>query len=145
MNIIGQTERASVLLCRQENGQLRVLDIEIGGFTPGLFDVLDISGTAYLGGGIIKFSLLDGYDIVTDVGPGETWELSFLHADVIDRFESVVSYDFIGLPSFQYNVFQREDDLIFQATNTVPLPGAVLLGMLGLSTAAWRLRKRGSA
>jgi hypothetical protein len=119
-----------------------ILDVEIGGFMPGTFDVLDIKGTAFLTGGNINFSFLPGYDIVTDVGPGETWELSFLTAGNIDSlFDPVINYNFMSLPYFQFNVFQQDNDLIFQATNTVPLPGAFLLGCIGLGCIQVVLRR----
>jgi hypothetical protein len=118
-----------------------LMEIEIGGFTPGTFDFIDITGTADLTGGNINFSFLSGYDIVTDVGPGETWELTFLSADSIESFNSVINYNFMGLPYFHYDVFQRDNDLIFQATNTVPLPGAFLLGCIGLGCIQVVLRR----
>ena len=119
-----------------------ILDMEIGGFAPGSFDFLDITGTADLSGGNINFSFLPGYDIITDVGPGDSWELTFLSADYISSFDSVINYNFLGLPYFSFNVFQRGNDLVFEATNVVPLPPAVLLGGIGLALAAWKMRRR---
>jgi len=49
-----------------------ILDIEIGGFTAGLFDLLNITGTSDLPGGNINFSFLSGYDIISDIGPNQS-------------------------------------------------------------------------
>ena len=118
------------------------LDIEIGGFNDGEHDFLNITETASLGGNI-NFSFLPGYDIVTDIGPGETWELSFLTAGDIDSlFNPVFNYNFASLSYFAFDTFQRGNDLVFQATNVVPVPGAFLLGSLGLSLAGLLLRRR---
>ena len=117
------------------------LDIEIGGFNDGEYDFLNITETASLGGNI-NFSFLPGYDIVTDVDPGETWELTFLTAGSIGSFNSTINYNFASLPYFQFNVLQRDSSLYLQATNLVPVPGAFLLGCLGLSFAGLKLRRR---
>ena len=117
-----------------------ILDIEIGGFTSGLYDLLDITGTADLDGNI-NFSFLPGYNIITDVGPGQSKEFTFLSAGYINSFNSVINYNFTGLKYFQFDVFQQGNELVFQATNTVPVPAAFLLGILGLSVAGVKLRK----
>jgi hypothetical protein len=123
-------------------GGTGTLQIEIGGFDPGEYDVLDITGTAYLTGGTIELMFLSGYDISTDVGYGQTMSLMFLEADGgIDSFASSVTYDFLGTPAgFTYDVYQNGYGLWFSATNnnitpaSVPAPGALLLGLLGLAT-----------
>jgi hypothetical protein len=128
-----------------------ILDIEIGGFTPGTFDLLDITGTAFLTGGDINLSFLGGYDIGTDIGYGASSSLMFLEADLgIDSFASTVTYDFLGTPlGFTYDVFQQGNGLWFQATNTntggpnvIPAPGAILLGSIGVGLVGWLRRRR---
>ncbi|MBA7625249.1 hypothetical protein ES703_32675 [subsurface metagenome] len=120
-----------------------ILDIEVGGFTPGSFDLLDITGTAYLPGGNINFSFLPGYDIASDIGPLQSKELQFLNAGYIDSFASAITYDFLGSPlGFQYDVFQQGNGLVFQATNTIPAPGALILGSIGVVLTGWLRRRR---
>ena len=119
------------------------LAIEIGGFAPGSSDLLDITGTAYLSGGNINFSFLGGYDIASDIGPTESMTLQFLNAGYIDSFSSGITYDFLGSPfGFEYNVFQQNNGLFFQATNTIPAPGALLLGSIGVGFVGWLRRRR---
>ena len=131
------------------------LEIEIGGFNPGEYDFLDITGTAFLTGGTIDFMFLDGYDISTDIGYGEGLSLMFLDADLgIDSFASTVTYDFLGTPSgFLYDVYRDGTGLWFSATNTnmapgpgpgpveVPAPGALALAGIGVGFVNW-LRRR---
>jgi hypothetical protein len=121
---------------------LGILEIEIGGFTPGLFDHLDITGIADLSGGTIELSFLSGYDIVTDIGAGETWQLAFLTAGDITNFDSLINYNFTMPPNFLFDVFQQGNELIFEATNVVPIPSTILLGTIGLACAGFKLRKR---
>lgn len=120
-----------------------ILDIEIGGFTPGSFDLLDITGTASLTGGTINFSFLSGYDIASEISPRESMVLQFLQADLgISSFASNITYDFLGSPfGFQYDVFQQDNGLFFQANNTIPAPGAIILGSIGVCVVGW-LRRR---
>ena len=123
-----------------------MLEIEIGGFDAGESDYLDITGTAFLTDGTIELSFIEGYDIVTDVGSGQTMSLTFLETGLgIDSFASTVTYDFLGTPDgFLYNVYQLGDGLIFEATNTniVPVPGAVLLGSIGIGFVSCLLKRR---
>jgi hypothetical protein len=120
-----------------------ILDIEIGGFTPGSFDFLNVTGTAFLPGGNINFSFLSGYDIVADVGPGQSWKFSFLEAgDIHSIFDPAINFNFPSLPYFQFDVFRQDKELVFEATNTVPLPPAIILGGIGLAFASWKLRRR---
>ena len=137
-------------------GGAGVLEIEIGGF--GLdargrreYDFVDIAGQAFLqAGGTIALSFLDGYDITTDLGYGQSDELMFLQAGLgIDSFLCDVTYDFLGTPAgFEYDVDWRGNGLYFLARNTnidpqlVPVPGAALLGLLGLSSSGWLIRQR---
>jgi hypothetical protein len=119
-----------------------ILEIEIGGFTPGLFDCLEITGPAFMDSGNINFSFLPGYDIVTDVGPGESREFSFLKAVDIVNFNSAINFDFTSLPYFQFNVFQNGNELVFDAINTTPLPSAVILGVIGVCCVSWLLKRK---
>jgi hypothetical protein len=62
---------------------------------------------------------LDGYDIASDIGPGQTKTVEFLNANIIESFDSAVVYDFLGTPAgFIYDVYQQGNSLIFEATNT---------------------------
>jgi hypothetical protein len=95
------------------------LEIEIGGFDPGESDLLDVAGTARMTGGTVKLLFAGGYDITSDVAPGETKTVEFLKADTIESFDSAVVYDFLGTPAgFVYYVYQQGNSLIFEATNT---------------------------
>ena len=121
-----------------------LFEIEIGGFTLGSFDFIDITGTLTgeldalgfpLLTGNINFSFLSGYDIASEIGPGQSMTLQFLNADAgyIGGFAPTMSYGFLGSPSgFQYNVFQQNTGVYFQAVNTIPSPSAFLLGCIGL-------------
>jgi hypothetical protein len=121
------------------------LEIEIGGFDDGEYDFIDITGTATLADGQISFSFLNGYDISADVLPGQTKYLKFLDAgNGINSFASAVTYDFLGTPAgFVYDVYQDGTALWFSAenTNAVPVPGALLLGSIGIGCVA-RLQRR---
>jgi len=123
-----------------------LMEIEIGGFTPGTFDFIDITGTADLTGGNINFSFMPGYDIASEIAPDQSMTLQFLNADSIESFASTISYDFLGSPvGFNYNVFQEGSGLYFQATNgpiaPIPAPGAFLLVCIGLGCIRGTLRR----
>ncbi|MBN2131424.1 MAG: hypothetical protein JW741_18125 [Sedimentisphaerales bacterium] len=136
-------------LAQLESG---ILDIEIGGFTPGLSDFIDITGTVTGGmaaigtplvmGGAINFSFLSGYDIAAEIALGQSMTCQFLNAGYLDGFASTLSYDFLGSPwGFQYSVFQQDNGLFLRATNSIPAPGALLLGCFGLALVGWRGRR----
>jgi len=136
-------------LAQLESG---ILDIEIGGFTPGSFDFIDVTGTVTGGmaatgtpllmGGTINFSFLSGYDIAAEIALGQSMTCQFLNAGYLDGFASTLSYDFLGSPGgFQYSVFQQDNGLFLRATNSIPAPGALLLGCFGLALVGWRGRR----
>jgi hypothetical protein len=96
------------------------LEIEIGGFESGESDLLDVAGgEARMPGGTVKLLFAGGYDIASDVAPGQTKTVEILKAGTIESFDSAVVYDFLGMPAgFIYDVYQQGDSLIFEATNT---------------------------
>jgi len=65
-----------------------------------------------------------------------------LSADYTSSFDSVINYNFLGLSGFHFDVFQRGNALVFEATNVVPVPSAVLLGGIGLALAGCKMRRR---
>jgi hypothetical protein len=117
---------------------LGTLEIDVGGFSPGLFDALDVTGTltgatgsasALAAGGQVQFSLLAGYDIWADLAAGRSLALRFL--EVADHPEplsaSLFSYEFLGMPSgVQLDVLARGGGLYLEASR-VPLPPAAWL------------------
>ena len=119
------------------------LEIEIGGFDDGESDLLNVFGSVNLLGDI-NFSFLDGYDISSDVLPGQTESFMFLYAEegiIIDM--SSVNFDFLNGPNgFVYNVYNvGNTSLWFEATNTIPVPGAFILSCIGIGCIA-RLRRK---
>ncbi|MCL5279805.1 MAG: hypothetical protein M1376_07865, partial [Planctomycetes bacterium] len=130
-----------------------VLEIDIGGLAPGLFDSLTVTGDLTGGpdgtgplpaGGSVHFSFLPECDVFADLAPGQSRTLEFLNVEgnPDSLSASVFSYEFFGGPSgFSFNVFQLNEGLYLEAENVVPVPGACLLAFLGLSVAGWRLRK----
>lgn len=94
-------------------------------------------------GGNINYSFLPGYDIASEISSGEIMVLQFLKAGSINNFASGVTYDFQGSPlGFEYDVFQEDNGLFFQATNTIPAPGAIILGSIGVGLVGWLRRRR---
>jgi hypothetical protein len=121
-----------------------ILEIEIGGTTPGSFDAVRITGTAFLAG-TINFSFLSDYYIASEIGPGESVTLPFLSAGDLSNLSSTVSYAFSGsLFGFEYDLLQKDDGLVLQAVNTVPEPNTIALLVTALSLVAvvGCLRKR---
>lgn len=135
-----------------------VLEIEIAGFMPGTFDSLDVTGSVTGGGeagmmglmdftptmGGINFSFLSGFDPVAEMDPGGSVLLPFLTADSpVDL--ALMSYTFTGGPSgFWYDVLQQDSGLFLQAVytgHTIPAPGALLLGSIGLGLLGWDRRR----
>ena len=125
-------------------GGTGTLEIEIGGFTSGLFDVLTVTGNASLTGGNILFSFLDGYDIAVD--PQQLKSLQFLQVDgSISSFASNIVFDFPSSVYFDYHVSQQDDGLFFEAVSTIPEPTTIVLigcGLLGLLGVVIRQRRK---
>ena len=80
-----------------------------------------------------------------------TLSSSDLISDDVSQFEDTVICDvssFVGLGSFElvFNLAHDNTDgettVLLDNVALVPVPGAVVLGGLGLSLAGWRLRKR---
>jgi len=131
-----------------------VIEIEIGGLTPGSFDSLDVTGAIMEAAagemgllslsssmGTVHFSFLPGFDPASELGPGQTAMLPFLTSDSgVDW--TMLSYEFSGGPSgLQYSVFGQEGGLFLQAAQVVPVPGAVFLAGMGLGLLGWGRRR----
>lgn len=125
------------------------LDISIGGFGADSFDLLKVAGgSASLSGGTIGFSWLEGFDINSALGFGETKTLSFLTAEAgIETFESNLDFSQIQMPGLDFGVVQQGDELVFSVTRAsaseptpVPEPGGWL--WLGAAAAGIGHRRR---
>ena len=129
------------------NGDLIIndglLNLEIGGLEPGMFDFLDVSGDASIFGGNINFSFIDGYL------PQEGDLFEFLLADNISGFENF-SYGITGLPTgFDFDLTATNGGVgLFTtaAASAVPIPPSVWLfgsGLVGLISIARRKNRIG--
>ena len=111
------------------------LEIEIGGFDSGLFDFLDITGSANLSDGEICFKSWDDYDF-SDILPQDSISLMFLHADGgITDFSLSSLFEEGFLPeSFGYEILNDGSSLTLLVANgnPVPIPSAVWLFVSGL-------------
>lgn len=103
------------------------LDIEVGGYDPGSFDILNIDGTAIVRDLEIDFSFLDGFM------PDPFQTIDFLSAGNLIGFENIDFY-FGGMPDgLSMDLVQTASGLAMQAT--VPEPGTFSLiaaGLLGM-------------
>ena len=107
--------------------------MEIAGWQPGQYDVLNITGTAYLDG-LLEISLLDGF--MPQVG--DTFDI-LKFVSYTGGFSSVTGLNFGGGRYFELNYFQ---DGIRLDTEEIPAPGALILASIGLSFSGWLLRTR---
>lgn len=131
-----------------------ILEIDIGGFSAGLFDSIDITGALIGGtagdgssspGGTIRFSFLSGYDIFAGLDPGERMVFEFLDVEGSPGFlsASLFSYEFLGNTSgFQFDVFLSAGGLYLEALYAVPAPDTLFLALLGLICVGWHVRRR---
>jgi len=63
----------------------------------------------------------------------DAWTIDFTLAE---------SYRYFGIRASTKDTVSGDPDPEINAVATVPLPGAVLLGAIGLSLAGWRLRRK---
>ena len=110
--------------------------IELAGIGSGLHDLIDVNGTAYLGG-ILEISLLDGYR----PSLGDTFH--FLDFNLRNgQFDAI---DVLGGSGYQFNTVYTSNgaDLVTIAT---PEPGILSLLVIGtscLGLGLWKTKKRG--
>ena len=94
---------------------------------------------AFLMGGVVK-DTIDG-DVVNGDGNGDQWDpLSNRYVNIFTDF----NFDSIELRSYDDSTPGTISPYAFELDNltvAVPVPGAVLLGLLGLSAAGIKLRK----
>jgi T5SS/PEP-CTERM-associated repeat protein len=116
------------------------LVIEVAGVTPGLFDFLDISGTADFNGGTIEIAFIDGFAPMT----GQSFEFFNAHNGIQDL---PPAFAISGLADgFLYTVSEIGGLMEFTALNDgisapVPLPPAVLLLLAPLAGLSFARKK----
>jgi len=105
--------------------------MEIAGWQPGQYDVVTVTGTAYL----------DGFLDIRVMGSfmpqvGDTFEI-FKFGSYMGGFSSVTGLNFGGGRYFELNYFQDGIN-----AEVVPAPGALILASIGLSFSGWLLHRR---
>ncbi len=126
-----------------------ILEIDVGGFAPGTFDTLSVTGL-FSGESDplalsrptinICFSFLSSFDLASEIAAHESLAFQFLSAGSVGSLP--MSYRFSGCPEgFYYSVFWDNESLYLRASNTIPSPGALLLTSIGLGFLGWRRRK----
>jgi autotransporter-associated beta strand protein len=111
---------------------LATLEMELGGLTRGdEYDALDVTGTMNLAG-TLDVVLYGGFEPLA----GNSF-------DILDWGDIAGAFDAVNLPTLTGGLYWDTSELYTDGTlNVVPIPGAVILGALGLATAARMLRKR---
>ena len=116
------------------------LIFEIAGLGTGLYDVLDINGSAIFTGGNIEFDFINGYSPLA----GESWD--FLLANTVTGWDTL-SFTFNGLDASLGGGFILTTDGVDFTVASVPEPSNLLLlassGLAGLGGMAWRRHRRG--
>ncbi len=120
-----------------------MLEIEIGGFDSGMYDFMEITGTASFSEySMISFLSWNDYDF-SDILPQESKSLEFLYADggILDSYVAT-AFDHDFLPAgFNYDVLNDGHSLFLEVSNNsvIPLPSAIwffgsgLLGLVGMA------------
>lgn len=111
---------------------LAMLEIELGGLTRGdEYDALAVTGRMDLAG-TLDVTLWNGFEPVA----GNSF-------DILDWGKIVGAFDTVNLPALTGGLCWDSSELYTSGTlSVVPIPGAVILGALGLATAARMLRRR---
>ena len=112
---------------------------EIGGLGSGLYDVLNINGSAVFTGGNIGFNFINGFSPTA----GNSWD--FLLANSVTGWDTLSGPTFIGLGAglgWEVNPFANGERLLITAQTSVTEPSSVaLLGLALVSLAAWRWKR----
>jgi hypothetical protein len=113
--------------------------MEIAGFGAGEFDVLNITGTAYLDG-LLEITLLNGFLPTTD------YTFDFLNCgSCVGTFDQVIGWDLGSGNYFALNYLASGPRLDFHSgPQAIPAPSAHLLATLGCVSLLFfkRLRRR---
>jgi hypothetical protein len=113
--------------------------MEIAGWQPGQFDVLNITGTAYLDG-LLEITLLNGFWPTTD------YTFDFLNCgSCVGTFDQVIGWDLGSGNYFTLNYLPSGTTLDFHSgSEAIPAPSAYLLTTVGCISLVFfkRLRRR---
>lgn len=117
-----------------------ILSIELGGIGAGQFDVLDVTGTATLGGELeVLFwngfvaSAGDSFDIVTTttlLGGFDSFDLAALGGGLVWNVDYLYDIDVSGT------------DVVRLSVQAVPEPEAYAMMLAGLGLVSWAARRR---